>query len=830
MDDDASFGHWLQRRRKALRLSCVELARRVGCATVTLRKIEADERRPSEQIAAKLAEHLYLAPLERTTFIKAARGELGVHWLAPAAQVGDRPALGPRAPVRANVPISSTPLIGRVADVAAVRELLLHSDARLLTLTGAPGIGKTRLALRAVAELHDAFADGVVFVSLAPIRDPELVLATIARALELTELPGQPVLERLQTYLRDRQTLLVLDNFEQVLKAAPQLAELLAAAPRLTLLITSRVALHLSGEQRFVVSPLALPDVQQLSAGALLATTLAHYAAIELFAARARALAPGFALTVANATAVATICTRLDGLPLAIELAAARVAVFTPQEVLARLDQRFALLIGGAVDLPTRQQTLRRAIDWSYELLGAREQVLFRRLGAFVDGCTLDAIRAACDTADSLEVDVLEGVTALLDKSLLQRTDDADGRSRFRMLETIREYALEKLAEAGELKRVQEHHLAYYLMFVEAAEPQIFTSDQLVWLDRLDQEHGNLRSALAWAVDHDAAGALRLGAALTDFWHLRGYLSEGRQWLERVLTIADTPIAARIKALHGAGMLAHSQEDDIHAEALYTESLLLAQAHGDQRRIAILLNDLGEMALHRDDTQRAMTLHLQALVLARSLGDQHTIAQLLSGLGIVLHKVGQLEAAMAHLEESLAIHQRLDDQRGIAWSLHGLGLVAQGSGAYSRAAELFTQALELARAVDDHENMTWMLYALACVMLHERDLAGATTRFGESARLAHGLGLRQGLALNLDGLATVRIQQRAPLQAARLLSVANVQWKHATSSYGVAAVRAEHERAILAARAQLDEAAFAAAWAEGRAMTLEQAIASALEG
>src|SRR6266508_4045601 len=339
MDDDASFGHWLQRRRKALRLSCVELARRVGCATVTLRKIEADERRPSEQIAAKLAEHLYLAPLERTTFIK------------------------------------------------AVRELLLHSDARLLTLTGAPGIGKTRLALRAVAELHDAFADGVVFVSLAPIRDPELVLATIARALELTELPGQPVLERLQTYLRDRQTLLVLDNFEQVLKAAPQLAELLAA--------------------------------------------------------RARALAPGFAMTDANATAVATICTALDGLPLAIELAAARVAVFTPQEVLARLDQRFALLIGGAVDLQTRQQTLRRAIDWSYELLGAREQALFWRLGVFVGGCTLEAASAVCDSLDgepgdpspkghlrreqAVEIEVFDGIAALIDKSLLQREARTDG-------------------------------------------------------------------------------------------------------------------------------------------------------------------------------------------------------------------------------------------------------------------------------------------------------------------------------------------------------------------------------------------------------------------
>jgi predicted ATPase/transcriptional regulator with XRE-family HTH domain len=438
MDGDASFRHWLMLRRKALRLSCAELARRVGCATITLHKIEADERRPSRQIAARLAEQLALAPQDRETFIRVARGERSAEQLPPSVL----PAHPSRHTYPAQLPIPPTPLIGRAADVAAVREMLLRSDVRLLTLTGAPGIGKTRLAMEVATELHDAFADGVVFISLAPIRDPALVIPTIAQALEISEIFSQPLLERLQAYLCDRNTLFVLDNFEQVLKAAPQLAAMLSAAPRLTLLVTSRVVLHLSGEHRFAVSPLALPDVQRLTADSELASALAQYPAVELFATRARALAPGFALTIANAAVIATICTRLDGLPLAIELAAARIALFTPQELLARLDQRFALLTGGAVDLPTRQQTLRRAIDWSYALLDAGEQRLFARLGVFVGGWALDAAAALCHSNGDLPLEVFDGIAALLDKSLLQHATTLDSAPRFTMLETIREYAL----------------------------------------------------------------------------------------------------------------------------------------------------------------------------------------------------------------------------------------------------------------------------------------------------------------------------------------------------------------------------------------------------
>jgi predicted ATPase/DNA-binding XRE family transcriptional regulator len=408
MDGDASFGYWIRRRRKALRLSCVELARRVGCATITLHKIEADERRPSQQIAARLADLLNVAPSDCPTFVKVARGELGVNRLALPEQIVDRPAPAAGASLRTYLPTPTTPLVGRTHEVAAVRDYLTRGEVRLLTLMGAPGIGETRLALQVATELWDAFADGVTFIPLAPIRDPDLVIVSITQALEISELPGQPLLEHLQAYLRARHMLLVLDNLEQVLKAAPQLGELLAAAPRLALLVTSRVALHLSGEYRFAVPPLALPDVPRVMLAADLATTLASYAAIELFVQRARAAMPTFALTDTNALTVAEICQRLDVLPLAIELAAVRIALFAPWELLAQLDQRLVLLSTGAVDLPTRQQTLRRAIDWSYELLDPPEQILFRRLSVFVGGCTLEAAAAVCDIADDRGINTRE--------------------------------------------------------------------------------------------------------------------------------------------------------------------------------------------------------------------------------------------------------------------------------------------------------------------------------------------------------------------------------------------------------------------------------------
>jgi predicted ATPase/transcriptional regulator with XRE-family HTH domain len=798
MEGDASFGHWLRLRRKTLRLSCVEVARRVGCATITLRKIEADERRPSEQIAEKLAEHLTVAPQERLTFVKVARGELGVHWLALPEQIADRPALTAGAPLRTKVPIPLAPLIGRAEDVTAIRVLLLGVDVRLVTLTGAPGIGKTRLALQVATELHDAFADGVAFIPLAPIRDPALVLVTIAQTLEIGELPGQPLLEWLQTYLRARQMLLVLDNVEQVLKAAPELALLLTAAPRLTLLVTSRVALHLSGEQRFAVPPLALPPSTLPDDGGGLGReweALTQYAAVELFVQRAHAALPTFVLTATNAQAVTAICRRLDGLPLAIALAAARIALFTPSELLERLDQRLTLLTTGAVDLPTRQQTLRRAIDWSYELLDEDEQTLFRRLGVFAGGCTLDAVELVCNPTGDVGLGVVERVAALIDKSLLQREEGIDGRSRFTMLETIREYALERLELSGEAVVLRRRHAEHYLAWAKAAESDLYWPMEAKRLDQLAAEYNNLRAVLEWSCTDqgDVEVGLRVVAALPEFWIVRGlFSSEGRAWFARVLERCgdgeSSLMEARAKALLGFGQLEWTQ---------------------------------GEYA-------RSSELLEQSLALYRELGNRSGEAQVLLHQGRAAYTQGDYDHAAMLEEQSLALFQGLGDHKGITWAFLSLGDVALGRGDTPRAAVHFQEARLLSTRLGESVACACALYNLGYIAFDQGNDARAETFFTESLRLFRNEGLDLCIAICLVGIALVAEAQGRIERAARLSGV--VATMHDSLSSVLDPIdRAHYESAVTMVRAHLDEAAFAAAWATGQAMSLEQAVAYALE-
>jgi predicted ATPase len=489
-----------------------------------------------------------------------------------------------------------TPLIGRAREVAERRDCLLRADVRLLTLVGAPGIGKTRLSLQAALELRSAFADDVCFVALAPVSDPSLVAATIAHALGGEETAGSSLFARLQTYLRHKHMLLLLDNFEQVAAAAPRIAELLAAAPRLKVLVTSRAALHLSAEHQFAVPPLALPDLSQLPP----LETLAQVAAVQLFVQHARAVAHDFALTSANAAAVAEICQRLDGLPLAIELAAARSKLLAPTALLARLDRRLRLLISVVLDLPPRQQTLRSTLDWSYDLLDQRERRLFARLGVFVGGCTLEAADAICNVTNDLGMDVLDGLAALLDNSLLWQTEQADGMRRYGMLETIREYATERLELSGEAEVLRKRHGAYYLALAETAEPELRGPWRRAWMDRLEVEHDNVRVALGWALERgEVALGLQLAGALCEFWsrHGGGGRAEGRRWVEKLLMVSSTAAAAtRAKALYRAAWLACSQADFTWAAALCQESLALCQDLGDKLGIAWSLFHLGNAA------------------------------------------------------------------------------------------------------------------------------------------------------------------------------------------------------------------------------------------
>jgi len=558
MSADTSFGKWVKQRRKSLDLTQGELAQRVGCAASMLQKVESDERRPSRQMAESLAQALGLAPDKSPAFVEFARA-------------GQRALAGTPFRSPSNLPAPVTPLIGRERDAAKVRQRLLQDDTRLVTLLGPPGIGKTRLSLQVATDVRDHFEDGVFFIELASIADPELVAPTIIQVLGLEESGRQSPLDHLSDYMRDKLMLLVLDNLEQVIAAAPVMAKLLAACPLLKVLATSRVALRVRAERQYHVPPLGLPDPTRLPQP----PELLQYPALALFVERAQAVQPDFYLTEANAATVAHLCHRLDGLPLAIELIAARVRLLSPAEILHRLRGRFLLQSDGLRDIDERQRTLKNAIEWSYNLLAGDEQTLFARLAVFVGGWTLDMAESVCgNEASGLTTPVLDLLALLVNKSLVVQ-HEINGESRFALLETIREYALEQLAalQNGEAETIRRRHATYYLRLAEAARSQLTSTQQVRWLDRLENEHGNLRAALGWALESgNMIIAAQLGGALWHFWAMHGHLSEGCRWLERTLATETAPFhlspSMRVVLLNGAGSLAYYQGD--HAAAACT--------------------------------------------------------------------------------------------------------------------------------------------------------------------------------------------------------------------------------------------------------------------
>ncbi|HEX2281789.1 MAG TPA: tetratricopeptide repeat protein [Thermomicrobiales bacterium] len=760
-----------------------------------------------------------------------------------------------------NLPPQLTPFIGREALVKEIRTRLEQPAVRLLTLTGPGGAGKTRLALQVATELVGAYADGVWFVPLASVTSVTLVVASIAGVLGVRESSAEPLESSLRAYLKSRRLLLVLDNFEHVVDASPLVADLLSHCPDIQVLVTSRAPLHLSGEYELPIPPLELPSPERpLRLDDALASE-----AVRLFVDRARAVQNHFELTEDNAEAIVAICRRLDGLPLAIELAASRVRLLPPKAILARLDSRLALLTGGGRDLPERQQTLRGAIAWSHDLLDPALQTLFRRLAVFAGGWTLEAAEAVTDFDSDPPLPVFDGLDALHDTSLIRLQEPVDANAgadpRFVMLQTIQEFADEQLVASGELAQAKEAHASWFLELALTAEPHLPGPSAVSWLDRLESEHDNLRGALDWLRSQgDGDPAVALAAALWRFWWLRGHVAEGRERIESALAVVGSGASpARAAALDGAGVLAETQGDYDRAEALHRESLTISRDRGDKTGIARALGNLGVVAFDRGDDDHAMALLEESLGLAREIGDHLLVATALHDLGLVAHERGELDRAELLYQESLALRRQAGSGSEIARSLNNLAGVAVARDDFDRACQLFAESLSLYNAAGDRWGAAGAQIGLAVATHLQGDASRAVALLEESRLLFREVGDRRNAAvaaLNLadalrdsGDLAESIVQYRDALVefaetgepqgiaqvflglggvmarvgefevAARLLAAASVLKSHEESGSREKFREVTNlNAAISVIRGALGEGAFTAAWEAGRAL------------
>lgn len=684
---------------------------------------------------------------------------------------------------RGNLPTPLTTFVGRDREIRQAKSIL--AVARLLTLTGPAGTGKTRLSVKVAAEVAGDFQDGAYFVPLAPVTDPDLVPSAIAHALYIEESSSKPLGENLKDVLRERQLLIVLDNFEQVVGAAPIVARILETCPRLKMLVTSRVVLRVSGEHAFPVPPLDLPDPE----GATPPEALSLYSATALFVERARAAQPAFKLNDKTARLVAEICTRLDGMPLAIELAAARTKLLSPQDLLARLGQRLDLLKAGPRDRPARHQTLRQAIAWSYDLLSEEERALFRRLAVFVGGFSLAAAEEVGNHDGALALDVVDGVEALLDQSLLRQQEERDGGTCFLMLETIREYGLECLRQSEDLEATRHAHAHHFLSLAEQAESGLTGPEQGSWFDRLDAGHDNLRAALSWAEEkNETVLGLRIGAASWRFWVARGHLEEGRDRLERLLALPmkGVPSAVRARALNGMGTVAHNQGDNIQARGFLEESLQLFRRLEDRRGVAAVLNNLAWVACELSDLDVADSLAREALALNRELGEKRGEAVALNNIGWVANYRGEYRDARSHHEQSLELRREIGDHRGTAFALINLAWAEQYHGNYDRTLALTDEALEILRPMND-KLLTGFARLTAGAATCDRGAAEpARTILEESVELWRHVGNRSGNAWSMCQYGVV-LQDLGDLDGAReIMNEALRLWKAVGGRWGIA--------------------------------------------
>ncbi|MDQ6695071.1 MAG: tetratricopeptide repeat protein, partial [Chloroflexota bacterium] len=798
---DIAFGQWMKARRKELDLTQRELAHTVGCSTVTIGKIEEGVSRPSKKLAELLARVLAAEPDDHPRLVQWARSATVVGVVETrldattqmSLPVATARQLAPRLPLS----ISPTPLIGRDEELTILRRRFAQDDVRLLTLTGPPGVGKTRLGLEFAVQMNGEFKDGACFVPMAAVRDAALVPVAIGQALGLIDQDGGVLFPTLINALQGFQIMLVLDNFEQVLTAAPMINDLLASCGGLKVLVTSRAPLHVRGEWQYRVRPLTLPNLAQTDD----LGGLTRYAAIALFCVRAQAVKPEFQISPATAAAVAGVCHRLDGLPLAIELAAARVSLLTPAEILAQLGRPgapFQVLAEGAQDSPPRQRTLRHAIDWSYDLLDTGEQALLRRMSVFAGGWTLAAaeqVDGGVRTSGQSALycgSALQGLGSLLDKSLVQHYSAAAGQSsgsRYGMLETIREYACERLVESDEAEAARREHARFYLELAEKVEQDLRGERQWVLLEQLQADLGNILAALAWALDEREWDlGLRLAGALEWFWGMGGYRTEGRRWLAELLARAPGRSRARARALTAAASLAVREADYEGAGALLDESLAIYQAAGDQPGIANALLRLGALAMDHGEHSTARVMLTECLALRQNLGDKLGSADVLLFLGKLARATSDYLTAGAHSKEALAIFRELGVRSRMGNVQHNLGHIALRQGDTQRAGALFAESLHSCPVGAD----PW------------------------------------GVAMVLTGLAGVAGMQSQAERAARLFAAAEALLESIGEPIDPVN-RAEYEHNLPIARAQLDNETWERNWAAGRALTVAEAVALALE-